>query len=125
VSPVHQMYVGKLDGGVYRSRDAGKTWRPVGRSLPNDSIRGIVATASALYVATGRGVFKNTLQDTAWESVNEGLTELSVQVLIGSPQGALYVGTSAGAFRSQDAGMHWVNISDTLGRYRSIPRPYF
>lgn len=125
VSPDHQMYVGTLDGGVYRSRDAGKTWRPVGRSLPNDSIRGIVATASALYVATGRGVFKNTLQDTTWESVNEGLTELSVQVLIGSPQGALYVGTSAGAFRSQDAGMHWVNISDTLGRYRSIPRPYF
>jgi len=93
--------------------------------LPNDSIRGIVATASALYVATGRGIFKNTLQDTTWESVNEGLTELSVQVLIGSPQGTLYVGTSAGAFRSQDAGMHWVNISDTLGRYRSIPRPYF
>ncbi len=122
--PARQLYVGTLDGGVYRSRDAGRTWRPVGRSLPNDSIRGIVVAPTALYVATGRGVFTGNLRDGAWTPVNDGLTELSVQTLIGSPRDGLYVGTGAGAFRSRDAGKHWVDISETLGRHHARPRPY-
>ena len=125
VSRDQHMYAGTFDGGVYRSQDAGKTWRPLGRSLPNDSIRGIVITETALYAATGRGIFKNNFQNAEWVSVNNGLTELSVQALIGSSRGALYAGTSAGAFRSQDGGDHWVNIGENLGRYRSMPRPYF
>ena len=124
LSPNQHMYAGTFDGGVYRSRDAGKTWRPLGRSLPNDSIRGIVITKTALYAATGRGIFKHDFRNAEWVSVNNGLTELSVQVLIGSSRGDLYAGTSAGAFRSQDAGGHWVNIGENLGRYRSMPRPY-
>ncbi len=125
VSPQQHLYVGTQDGGVYRSQDSGKTWKPFGRSLPNDSIRGIVATRAALYVATGRGIFKNNVQNSEWVPVNNGLTELSIQVLMAAPEGELYVGTSAGAFRSQDAGNHWVNISEKLGLHYSMPRPYF
>ncbi len=125
VSPQQHLYVGTQDGGIYRSKDLGKTWQPIGRSLPNDSIRGIVATGAALYVATGRGIFKNNFQNSEWVSVNNGLTELSIQVLMASSEGELYVGTNAGAFRSQDAGNHWVNISEKLGIYHAVPRPYF
>ena len=125
VSPQQHVYVGTQDGGVYRSKDSGKTWQPVGRSLPNDSIRGIVVTRAALYVATGRGIYKNNFQNSKWVSVNNGLTALSTQVLMASSEGELYVGTNAGAFRSQDAGNHWVNISKTLGVHDAMPRPYF
>ena len=125
VSPQQHVYVGTQDGGIYRSKDLGKTWQPVGRSLPNDSIRGIVVTETALYVATGQGVFKNNFQNSEWVSVNNGLTELSIQVLMASSEGEFYVGTNAGAFRSQDAGNHWVNISEELGIHYTMPRPYF
>ena len=125
ISPQQHLYVGTQDGGVYRSKDAGKTWKPIGRSLPNDSIRGIVATRAALYVATGRGIFRNNFQNSEWVPVNNGLTELSIQVLMASAEGELYAGTTAGAFRSQDAGNHWVNISEALGIYYAMPRPYF
>lgn len=125
VSPQQHLYVGTQDGGVYRSKDSGKTWKPIGRSLPNDSIRGIVATRAALYVATGRGIFTNNFRNSEWVPVNNGLTELSIQVLMASSEGELYVGTTAGAFRSQDAGNHWVNISEKLGIHYSMPRPYF
>lgn len=125
VSPQQHLYVGTQDGGMYRSRDLGKTWQPIGRSLPNDSIRGIVATASALYVATGRGIFRNNLRTTDWAPVNNGLSQLSTQTLMVSPEGIFYVGTSAGAFRSQDTGNHWVNISKELGMHDTMPRPYF
>ena len=125
VSPQQHLYVGTQDGGVYRSKDSGRTWKPIGRSLPNDSIRGIVATRAALFVATGRGMFMNNFQNSTWVPVNNGLTELSIQVLMASSESELYVGTAAGAFRSQDAGNHWVNISETLGIHYSMPRPYF
>ena len=125
VSPQQHLYVGTQDGGVYRSKDSGKTWKPIGRSLPNDSIRGIVATRAALYVATGRGIFTNNFQNSKWVPVNNGLTELSIQVLMAVSENELYAGTTAGAFRSQDAGNHWVNISEKLGIHYSMPRPYF
>ena len=95
------------------------------RDRPNDSIHGIVATRAALYVATGRGIFKNNLQNSEWVPVNNGLTELSIQVLMASSEGEFYAGTNAGAFRSQDAGNHWVNISEKLGIHYTMPRPYF
>ena len=125
VSPQQHLYVGTQDGGVYRSKDSGKTWQSIGRSLPNDSIRGIVTTRAALYVATGRGIFKNNFQNSEWVPVNNGLTELSIQVLMASSEGEFYAGTNAGAFRSQDAGNHWVNISEHLGIHTTMPRPYF
>lgn len=125
ISPQQHVYVGTQDGGVYRSKDTGETWQPIGRSLPNDSIRGIVVTRAALYVATGRGIFKNNLQNSEWVPVNNGLTELSIQVLMASSEGEFYAGTNAGAFRSQDAGNHWVNISEQLGTHTTMPRPYF
>ncbi|MES4786252.1 MAG: hypothetical protein C4294_10970 [Nitrospiraceae bacterium] len=69
-----------------------------------------------LFVATGRGVFKSQNQGVQWIPVNNGLTELSVQVLVAANDGALYAGTSSGAFRSDDDGKNWVGISEGLIR---------
>ncbi len=119
------LFVGTQDGGIYRSVDRGESWHVFGRSLPNDSIRGIVPTNAGVFVATGRGIYTTSLPNAKWTSVNDGLTELAVQVMVATPQGDLFVGTSAGAFRSQDRGRHWVNVSEGLGTQVFMPRPYF
>jgi photosystem II stability/assembly factor-like uncharacterized protein len=108
------LYAGTFDGGVFRSADGGQTWRPISRALPNDSIRGIVATANGLYVATGRGIYKTEDRGHKWLPLNKGLTELSVQVLVASADGVLYAGTSAGVFRSDNEGKNWVGASERL-----------
>jgi len=115
VDKEHALYAGTFDGGVFRSGDGGQTWRPISRALPNDSIRGIVTNEKGLFVATGRGIFKSLNQGRQWTPLNNGLTELSVQVLIASNDGSLYAGTSSGVFRSDDDGKHWVGVSDGLG----------
>ncbi len=66
------------------SADAGMTWRPISRALPNDSIRGIVSSDRTLVVATGNGIFKTVDQGKQWTPVNKGLTNQAIQVLIGS-----------------------------------------
>lgn len=108
------IYAGTFDGGVFRSADGGQTWRPISRALPNDSIRGIVASDKGLFVATGRGIFKSANQGGQWVPLNKGLTELSIQVLVESNDGAFYAGTSNGVFRSDDAGVSWVTASAGL-----------
>jgi hypothetical protein len=57
-----------------------------------------------------------------WIPVNKGLTNLSIQVLIGSGDGGLFAGTSAGVFRSDDA-LTWVAANHGLGG-RIAPPPF-
>jgi photosystem II stability/assembly factor-like uncharacterized protein len=112
------VYAGTFDGGVFLSSDRGKSWRPISRALPNDSIRSIVANDKGLFVATGRGIFKTQDHGRQWTPLNNGLAELSVQVLVASADGALYAGTSSGLFRSDDDGRTWIAISQGLAADR-------
>ncbi len=119
------IYVGTQDGGIFHSQVAGAPWTSIGRSLPNDSIRSIVPTAFGVFVATGRGIYKKTEQRRKqWAPMNEGITELSLQVLMISQKGIMYAGTSSGAFRSDNGGQQWINISEGFGLQPIIPGPY-
>ena len=124
VGPGHHIFLGTQDGGIFRSTDRGVSWHSLSRTLPNDSIRGIIAHDSGLFVATGRGVYKLGENNQRWTPVNTGLTELSIQTLVVSEDGVFFAGTSAGAFRSDNAGIQWVNVSEGLGMYSSQPTPY-
>ena len=104
------VYAGTFDGGVFRSGDAGKTWSPISRALPNDSIR----NERGVYVATGRGIFKTVDKGRQWVPLNKGLSNLSVQVLIEGEKGGFYAGTSSGVFRSDDDGLTWTAVSQGL-----------
>jgi photosystem II stability/assembly factor-like uncharacterized protein len=108
------VYVGTFDGGVFRSGDGGKTWLPISRALPNDSIRGLISNERGVYVATGRGVFKTIDKGRQWVPLNKGLGNLSVQVLIEGEKGGFYAGTSSGVFRSDDDGLTWTAVSQGL-----------
>ena len=108
------VYAGTFDGGVFRSGDAGKTWSPISRALPNDSIRGLISNERGVYVATGRGIFKTVDKGRQWVPLNKGLSNLSVQVLIEGEKGGFYAGTSSGVFRSDDDGLTWTAVSQGL-----------
>jgi hypothetical protein len=48
-----------------------------------------------------------------WIPLNKGLTNLSIQVLIGWGERGLYAGTSSGVFRSDD-GLSWIAVNQGL-----------
>lgn len=108
------IYAGTFDGGVFRSGDGGKTWLPISRALPNDSIRGLISNDRGVYVATGRGIFKSVDKGRQWIPLNKGLGNLSIQVLIEAEKGGFYAGTSSGVFRSDDDGLNWTAASQGL-----------
>ena len=120
----NHIFLGTQDGGIFRSTDHGSTWHTISRTLPNDSIRGIVRSNAGLFVGTGRGVYRLDEKARRWKSVNDGLTETAIQTLIVTGEGVLYAGTSAGAFRSDNNGGEWVNISKGLEQQTIRSGPY-
>ncbi|WP_454061940.1 ligand-binding sensor domain-containing protein [Candidatus Nitrospira salsa] len=118
------IFLGTQDGGIFRSTDQGATWHTISRTLPNDSIRGIVSDDSGLYVGTGRGIYQLDEKSRRWKAKNTGLTEMAIETLMLTPDGVLYAGTSAGAFRSDNRGTNWVNISQGLGQQTLRSGPF-
>ena len=115
VNDAQHIFLGTQNGGIFRSVNGGKSWAPLSRSLPNDSIRGIVPMKEGLLVATGNGIFRWEEKQQRWEGRNTGLTKLAIQSLTLTGAGDLYAGTSSGAFRSSDGGGHWDDVSQGFG----------
>ncbi len=124
VNHAQHIFLGTQDGGIFRSTDRGVSWASVSRNLPNDSIRGIVPIQRDIVVATGKGIFRWKHDEQQWIEMNEGLTRLAIQSLTIAGTGDWYVGNSSGAFRSDDGGAHWKNISQGFGLQMAPKGPY-
>ena len=120
------VYVGTEKGGVFRSRDGGKTWRQAG--LGGEIVRVLtVSPASASVVYAGvyfnRGLFRSTDGGATWSfSGLDGLNVVAISVNPSSPS-TVYAsyyespfGDAAGGLaRSQDSGASWTTILSTTG----------
>ncbi|MBV8201568.1 MAG: hypothetical protein JOZ15_13180 [Acidobacteria bacterium] len=130
----NHFYFGAVNGGVWESRDAGRTWKPVFDGQPIATI-GAIAVApsrpSTLYVGTGEadmrsdiaqgdGVYKSTDGGRSW--THQGLTDTQQigRILVdphnpervfvaalGHPYGP---NAERGVFRSTDGGGHWQQV---------------
>ncbi len=124
VSDDQQIFLGTQNGGMFRSRDRGKTWEAIGRRLPNDSIRSIIPLDEDILVGTGNGIFRWVQEEHRWVPLNKGLVQKAIQSLIVTSNQDVYAGTSQGAFRSLDGGANWTDVSQGFG-IQQVPRgPY-
>ena len=129
-------YFGSVDGGVWKTPDAGVTWTPVFDNQPIASI-GALAVApsnpSVIYAGTGEsdirsalssgdGVYKSTDAGQTWSNV--GLRDSrQISRIVIDPQNPniVYVGalghaygpnSERGVFKSTDGGTTWTHVLD-------------
>src|SRR3979411_990714 len=75
----HVFYIGAVDGGVWKTDDAGRTWQPIFDDQPTQSIGAIAVAPSdpnILYVASGEGLHRPDLSvgDGIYKSTDAGRT---------------------------------------------------
>ncbi|MBI3278411.1 MAG: hypothetical protein HYZ57_01055 [Acidobacteria bacterium] len=123
------VYAAFAHGGVYKSTDAGGSWRAQNSGLPSTFVSALAldpADPSTLYaavycgggpVAPGfrceGGIFKTVDAGASWEDASSGLQSLDVVHLAFAPADAsvLYAGTSGGwIYKAADGGTRWTAL---------------
>jgi photosystem II stability/assembly factor-like uncharacterized protein len=138
----NEFYFGAVNGGVWKTIDAGRVWFPVFDSQPVASIGALAVAPSApdtIYVGTGEstlrdsmgygnGMYKSTDGAKTWTHIGLDDTQhigriavdpKNANILLVAAIGHLYEASAErGVFRSQDGGRTWTNVlfkNDSVG----------
>ena len=127
-------YIGVNNGGVWKTNDYGRTWKPIFDSQPTGSIGDIAVSQSnpnIIYAASGEGlqrpdlsvgdgVYKSTDGGASWRNMGLGDAQQLASIIVdptdpnrifvaalGHPYGA---NTERGVYRSLDGGETWQRV---------------
>ena len=94
---------------VWKSVDAGKTWKPAGTGLPGDDVTLLrVAAPGVVFAVVGKGLYRTDDGSAKWVAAGGGLpggdAELREVAPDPSQASRLYVATDKGLFLSSDSG---------------------
>jgi photosystem II stability/assembly factor-like uncharacterized protein len=108
--------LGENGGGVFRSDDAGATWRPAG--LAGQSVRALVqaeSDASLFFAGTIDGVYRSRGDVGLWERISPANHEdlRNFDSLAADPRNpdVLYAGTYHLPWKTVDGGQHWQPVT--------------
>lgn len=98
------LYAGTADQGVFKSKDAGNSWRALDKGLTSTDVRALAIDPlepRRIYAGTAAGVFASGNGGKAWSALDDGLTNTDILALAVDPvePRRLYAGTyGAGVF---------------------------
>jgi len=101
---------------VFKSTDAGKSWRPVNAGLSDSYVYDVAIDQrhpAILFAATWRSVFKSTNGGTSWRTTSlsnvDGVRTVALALHPRNPR-VIYAATDDGVYKSGDAGATWRRV---------------
>ena len=108
------VYVGKRDGTLFQSLDAGKSWKNITPTLPLHFTRfkQIVFAGTTVYVATDEGVLSSET-GAHWQVLTDGMGALTVINKFAVHHTSVYGADAAGIYRLDTRGK-WEQVSASV-----------
>lgn len=111
-------------GNLLKSTDAGETWERVWKGLNNRANLFSISISSkdpqTIFVSSlGNGIYKSRDRGISWTQVNQGLDNLSIDLLASSPQAPNLVfaaGEEKGLYQTKDGGQQWYSVLEDAGK---------
>ncbi len=122
--PNGDLYIATSTAGVLKSNDFGSTWTRTNLSAINvNSIK--ITSQSEIFVNNDFYEIQNsTDQGKTWSILTNNLPAVVSFCIDRNYNGQLFIGSPEGIFRSEDNGITWDKVLDTLAYFRSIATYY-
>ena len=116
-----KIHVGTLRGGIFHSKNAGKSWKLVDSDVLGGFISDLKWVGSTLYATSwDNGVLRSTNDGNSWASSNDGLEDHSVMT-IETDGTEFYIGTYYnGVFRWIENRKQWERMGSLRHRVDSL-----
>jgi photosystem II stability/assembly factor-like uncharacterized protein len=121
------LFAGMGDEGVFKSRDGGAHWEPMG--LEGSPVLDMVWLGPFLYVLNETGLHRSQDAGATWQPIGRGLQGVPRRLLfpLAPTSGAeVFVATDQGVWRSGDGGESFLRqglIDDTVTALVTFPQP--
>ncbi len=140
-----KIFLGTAQGGVWRTKDGGKSWQPLTDNLPSLAVGALAMSPqdpSVLLLGTGEanfsgdsyygaGVFKSTDGGDNWVQIGDLPTRARISRIVFNPNNTktIYLTTTSaasnqlrdiGVFKSTDSGISWKKTLDGIATDISI-----
>jgi photosystem II stability/assembly factor-like uncharacterized protein len=119
-SDAERLYALVRDTGYFMSADSGKTWNSINANLPDSLAKTLTSSTpllpfrSFLFTTNRNGVYRFSPQTGEWSQLGMPQDLRYAFSLFASDNGALFVGTPRGTFRSLDTGRTWQSVRSGL-----------
>jgi photosystem II stability/assembly factor-like uncharacterized protein len=113
------LYVGTWRGAIWKSVNAGNTWRLLPGPDGSDVSRILVdARPGSVYATTLGGLYRSDDGGETWTAAGLNGSDLPTALVldISTYPVTMYAGTKSGVLRSRDAGQTWESLRDELTR---------
>jgi photosystem II stability/assembly factor-like uncharacterized protein len=134
------MYAGGVSGGIWKTENAGESWRPLEDMMANLAVNSLVMDPRdhrTLYAGTGEGYFREEIRGTGlplrgagifvsrdagetWTRLESTITPdfhwVNDLVISAHDSQRIYAATRTGVWRSTDAGQTWSRVLETTVR---------
>jgi len=106
---------GTVGGGVLRTENAGRTWKPSNFGMQNFEVLGLTwKSGDIVLAATSDGIYRSPNGGRAWKAT-QGAESLSIAAITFLPDGsALAALENGGLLCSTDAGSSWTDFHNNL-----------